>query len=156
VTDPTSLTNITGGATPQDIENIIGVLTGIVAIIMGSGIGMLALWLDYRKKRDIFQLHHAERMAAIEKGIELPPLPPEFFQSNRQGLRTPPEYLRRGLLWVLIGAAGSTALYFQSGTHLQAWWGLVLVAWGVANLLFYALDGRRKTTDSAGHDGAQR
>lgn len=155
MTDPSSLANIAGGASPRDIENIIGVLTGIVFVILAFGIGMLALWLDYRRKRDIFQLHHAERMAAIEKGIEVPPLPPEFFQSNR-GLRTPPEYLRRGLLWVLLGAAGATALYFQPGTRAQAWWGLVLAAWGVANLLFYALDSRRKATDSAGHDGAQR
>jgi len=38
------------------------------------------MWLDFRKKRELFQLHHAERMAAIEKGIDLPasndPRPP--------------------------------------------------------------------------------
>jgi Domain of unknown function (DUF6249) len=148
VTDPTSLADIAAAA--PHVQNILGALTGLVAIIMSFGIGMLAVWLDYRKKRDIFQLHHAERMAGIEKGIEVPPLPPEFFQANRRGLRTPPEYLRRGLLWLLIGAAGTVALYFQSGPHQQALWGLVLIAWGVANLLFYALDGRRKASAAPG------
>ena len=47
---------------------------------MGLGVGMLKLYLDYRKKREVIQLHHAERMAAIDKGIELPSLPPNSFR----------------------------------------------------------------------------
>jgi hypothetical protein len=41
----------------------------IVAIVLG--IGMLALWFDCRKKRVFFEWHHKERMAAIEKGMEV-------------------------------------------------------------------------------------
>jgi hypothetical protein len=67
---------------------IIGVLIPIVAIVMGLGIGMLKLSLDYRKKREILQAHHAERMAAIEKGIELPPLPPQFYGPETSSLAT--------------------------------------------------------------------
>ena len=47
----------------------------VLATALGVGIGMLALWIDYRKKRDIFELHHKERMLAIERGMEVPPLP---------------------------------------------------------------------------------
>jgi hypothetical protein len=151
---------MTSTATPKDLSviisssgphDLIGLLLPIITIVMGFGIGMLALWLDYRKKRDIFQLHHAERMAAIEKGIEVPPLPPEFFQATRP--RPPPDMLRRGLLWLLLGASGAAAMY-ESGAREQAWWGLVLFAWGIADLLFYALD-RRRHRSAASNTGAQ-
>ena len=115
----------------------------IIAIVMGIGIGMLSLVLDYRKKRDIFVLHHKERLAAIEKGMEVPPLPPEFFQEgNRKGQRHPSDYLRRGLVLVLVGAAITVALYRSTG-HDVYLWGLVPAAVGVAQLLFYFLMGRK-------------
>ena len=43
-----------------DIVPIVGVFIPIVAIVMGLGIGMLKLYLDYRKKRELIQLHVAE------------------------------------------------------------------------------------------------
>ena len=45
--------------------------------------------LNYRRKRDIFRLHHTQRMAAIEKGVQIPPLPREFFQDD--GAESPPQ-----------------------------------------------------------------
>ncbi|MGH8254008.1 MAG: DUF6249 domain-containing protein [Steroidobacteraceae bacterium] len=113
----------------------------IVAIVMGIGIGMLTLVLDYRKKRDMFALHHKERLAAIEKGIELPPLPTEFFQdSRRQRLRHPSDFLRRGLVLLFIGIAVTGAMY-QSAPDAYLW-GLVPAAIGVGLLLFYFMVGR--------------
>ncbi len=115
-------------------------LIPIVAIVMSLGVGMLSIWLDYRKKREMFQLHHAERMAAIEKGIELPPLPPEFFR-GRDRTRSAYCDLRRGFMWLLIGFAVTAALW---GTHNNnAWWGLVPSAVGVAYLLAYWVERRR-------------
>jgi hypothetical protein len=127
---------------PPDIVPIIGVFIPIVAIVMGLGIGMLKLYLDYRKKRELIQLHHAERMAAIDKGIELPSLPPEFFQEYRRPPLTNTTYLRRGLMWLLLGIAVTVAL---AATHnKEYWWGLVPAAVGVANLLTYFLATRDK------------
>jgi hypothetical protein len=54
----------------------------IVAIVMVFGSGMLKLYLNYLKRRDLFALHHQERMAALEKGIELPPWPEDLLQEN--------------------------------------------------------------------------
>jgi O-antigen/teichoic acid export membrane protein len=114
----------------------------IIAIVLGIGIGMLSLFLDYRKKREIFALHHQERMAAIEKGMEVPPLPPEFFRNgHRNRPRAPSDYLRNGLVLLCVGVAIMVALY---GSHNDAWlWGLVPAAVGVAQLLFYYLEGRK-------------
>jgi hypothetical protein len=117
----------------------------IVAIVMGIGIGMLGLWLDYRKKREIFELHHKERMAAIEKGMEVPPLPAELFQDHRRRLRAPGDYLRRGLTMVLIGLAIFVALYMTPGAGARvAYWGLVPSAIGLGNLFFYFIEGRKQ------------
>ena len=69
------------------VTAIIGVMIPIVAIVMGVGIGMLSLFLDYRKKREMFAMHHKERLAAIDKGMEVPPLPAEFFQDTRRRVR---------------------------------------------------------------------
>jgi Domain of unknown function (DUF6249) len=130
-----------GSSDPSDPTSIIGVLIPVIAIVMGIGIGMLSLYLDYRKKRSMYELHHKERMAAIEKGMDVPPLPPEFFENPRRRLRTRSDYLRRGLIWLLVGGAITAALYNQERS--ESLWGLVPTAVGLAYLLFYYLDGRQ-------------
>jgi hypothetical protein len=74
----------------EDIRHIIPFFVPIIAIILGIAIGMLGLILDYRKKSRMFELHHQERLLAIERGMEVPPLPPEFFfNPRRDGARVP-------------------------------------------------------------------
>jgi hypothetical protein len=153
--DPNTVAQaITRGS--QDPVAIIGVLIPIVAIVMGLGIGMLKIWLDFRKKREILQAHHAERMAAIDKGIELPALPPGFY--GAEGTSLPPEllqqelkgrqaglhYLRSGLMWLLVGIAIGVALYADHdvGDRSAAWWGGVPAAFGLSKLLFYFIANR--------------
>jgi hypothetical protein len=127
---------------------VLAISIPIVAIVMGIGIGMLALWLDYRKKRDIFELHHKERMAAIEKGMEVPPLPAELFSDYRKR-RTPADSLRRGLVLLPLGIAIVIALYMTPGAGAKAaYWGLVPAALGLGNLIFYYVEGRKAPTDA--------
>jgi hypothetical protein len=77
----------------------------VIAIVLGITCAMFGLYLDFRKKRDFVQLYHAERMAAIEKGIELPPLPEEYF-SGRSGRHSSPARTRRtGLILLFLGIA---------------------------------------------------
>jgi hypothetical protein len=116
----------------------IAVFIPIIAIVMGIGIGMLSIYFDYRKKQDMFALHHKERMAAIEKGMDVPPLPPEFFNEGRRCRpRAHGDFLRRGLVLLFVGAAVSAALY---NTQRDAYlWGLVPAAVGIAQLLYYYL-----------------
>ena len=160
--DPSSVADAIAKV-PVDPVAILGVMIPIVAIVMGLGIGMLKLWLDYRKKREILQAHHAERMAAIEKGIDLPPLPSQFYGSEAQSL--PPEeqlrgrhiglqYLRSGLMWLLIGIAISVALYanHDHDAHNAAWWGGVPAAFGLSKLLFYFIANRMNAAADARSD----
>ncbi|HEY2418628.1 MAG TPA: hypothetical protein VGH84_11965, partial [Steroidobacteraceae bacterium] len=38
-----------------DVVALMGIMVPIVAIVMGLSIGMLVVWLDFRKKREMFQ-----------------------------------------------------------------------------------------------------
>lgn len=133
---------------------VLGVMIPIIAIVMSIGIGMLALTLNYRRKREIFQLYHAQRMAAIEKGVELPPLPPEVLEGF-QRTSGPPQYvhLRRGLMLLFIGVVLFVAIYASDGLE-DAWWGLLPAAIGLADLMFYILAGRKLAAQDSAPRGA--
>lgn len=117
----------------------------IIAIIMGISSAMWGAWLNYRRRSDLLQAHHAERMAAIEKGIELPPLPPELLNpasnKDRSGEYSRFRHQRIGLILLLTGVAVSAALW---GTHQDSYlWGLVPAAVGIAYLLSSYLEARQ-------------
>jgi hypothetical protein len=134
--DPNSLPAII--AASSQLKELFSLAIPILAIVMGIGLVMVRVALDYRRKRELFQLYHAERMAAIEKGIEVLPLPPEFFQDYRH--RTSGSYLYRGLVWLLVGISVGMAM-FASGRHggNDALWSLIPISIGVANLLYFFL-----------------
>jgi hypothetical protein len=119
---------------------LLSMLIPMVAIIMGVSIGMLSLYLQFRRKREMFQLYHTERMAAIEKGIELPPMPPEFFEGRRRTELAPVRHRRSGLILLFLGIALTAALW---GTGAEAYlWGLIPAAIGLALLLSSVLEAR--------------
>jgi uncharacterized membrane protein len=136
-----------------ELRHILPFLIPIVAIVMGIGIAMLAVWIDYRKKRDIFELHHKERMFAIERGMEVPPLPPQLLAgaTSREPRCTtgPADYLRRGLMWLLVGCAVAGALAINRDIDSAAW-GLIPIAVGLAYLIYYGLDARTRRTSDRG------
>jgi hypothetical protein len=128
-------------------------LIPIVAIIMGIGIAMLAIYLDFRKKSETLKLYHAERMAAIEKGIELPPLPDKdkVLQPTRR--RAPHAANRNGgLILLFLGIAVTLALYETAGDP-AFWWGLVIVALGIALLVVAYFEAREHKGAFPGHSG---
>jgi hypothetical protein len=131
-----------------DVESILALSIPIIAIIMGIGLAMLSSWFDFRKKREIFELHHKERMAAIEKGMDVPELPQELLQGNRNGNGAPGCYLRAGFIWLLVGLAVMVALHAED--KRGAYFGLIPAAVGLANLLYYVFRPRlAKSTDNS-------
>jgi hypothetical protein len=134
-----------------DLKHILPFIIPTVAIVMGVGIGMLAIWLDFRKKREIFELHHKERMLAIERGMEVPPLPQALFDDSRRPPRVTEagDYLRRGLLWLLVGIAVVIGLVLNLSLANAAW-GLIPIAVGLAYLIFYATDARMRKAGGNG------
>ena len=118
---------------------IIAVCIPIVAIVMGIGIGMLAIWSEHKRKSQLLDQNHRERMHAIEKGIELPPLPPNLVgMTNGPSTASAAKSLRSGIMLVLIGIL----LFFAigvSGGEEGALFGLIPAAVGIANLVYAAI-----------------
>jgi hypothetical protein len=120
------------------------VMIPIVAIIMGVGVAMLGVWTDYKRKSEMFEMHHKERLLAIERGMEVPPLPMEFFRGASGNLvGSPNDRLRYGLIWLLVGLALMIALALNRSLESAAW-GLLPVAVGLANLIYYATVARNQ------------
>ncbi len=119
----------------------------IIAIIMGIGIGMLGLVLSYKKRKEMFALYHQERMAAIDKGIDLPPLPEGFFSEDAR-TPAPHRHLLKGLVWLFLGVAITTALYVNNWQKSTALFGLIPTAIGLAYLVYYALVGKRAAEEA--------
>jgi uncharacterized protein DUF6249 len=118
---------------------VIGVFIPIVAIVMGIGIGMLAIWSEHKRKAQLLEQNHRERMNALEKGIELPPLPPNVVGiSNGPSTSSPEKALRAGIMMTLIGVILFVAIA-AAGAERAALFGLIPAAIGIANLVYAAV-----------------
>jgi hypothetical protein len=117
-------------------------LIPIFGIVFGCSIAIVAIYTQYRHRKDAFALYHQERMAAIEKGIELPPAP-EGLLSEEEKPAHPRRQLLKGLIWLFIGIGLMVALWAESGRD-EAWFGLIPAGIGLAYLIYYAVAGKRE------------
>jgi hypothetical protein len=118
---------------------VIGVFIPIVAIVMGIGIGMLSIWSEHKRKAQLLEQNPRERMHALEKGVELPPLPPNVVgMSNGPSTASAAKSLRSGIMLVLIGVLLFFAIGVAGGRE-GALFGLIPAAVGVANLVYAAI-----------------
>lgn len=140
---------------------LFGMTIGIIAIVMGCGIPLLAIWTDYAKQRDAMTNWHKERMAALEKGLEAPPFPREFLSDEARAFewattgmttgqaagyraRCGGSGLTSGLVWIGIGAGTIILLHYQNIRGMHPAWSAIPFAIGVAYLLGYLLEGRAR------------
>src|SRR5689334_5305622 len=128
---------------------VIGVFIPIVAIVMGIGIGMLAIWSEHKRKSQILEQNHRERMHAIDKGIELPPLPMNLVgTSNGPSTASAAKSLRSAIMLLVIGIL----LFFGigvAGGKEGAIFGLIPAAVGVANLVYAAIQWEKEKKEAA-------
>lgn len=113
----------------------------VVAISMGVGVPsavlVVYLVLNYRKRLRLMELHHAERMAAIERGMELPPLPLELLEGSRRRSTS----LLPGLVWFFVGIGVMIAM--RATGESEGMIGLVPAGVGLAYLIYYFAEGRK-------------
>lgn len=115
----------------------------IAGMLFSIGLPLCAfvVWvvLDYRKRRRLIDLQHTERMAAIERGMDIPPLPSD---SGRPPTIRNRSTLLPGLIWLFVGVALTVGL---RGIEPYAYslFGLIPAGVGIAYLLYYALEGRK-------------
>jgi len=120
--------------------DVIGVFIPIIAIIMSLSIPIVFAIVDYRRRRDIVEANHKERLAAIERGMELPALPESFYQSIKPARRS--SYLLPGLVWLFVGIGIFVALGAIAG-HDVRMLGLIPAAVGLALLVYHFVEGRK-------------
>jgi hypothetical protein len=118
----------------DNLKIILPLLIPIIAIVMGISVAMISLVLDYRRKRAMYELVHKERLAAIDKGMEPPPFPPDFQLGKRRN-RTRNDLLRSGLVLLFVGIALCVALNLTHDEDLSWAWGLLPAAVGLARLI---------------------
>ncbi len=110
----------------------------LAAVVLGTGIPLLAIWCEFKKRQRLVEVCHQERMSALDKGIELPPFPSEPFRQSEEssdcgGSGTG---LKAGLIWLGIGLG---AIFFLE--KMAA----IPIGIGVAYLLYYAIEGRKRS-----------
>lgn len=126
-----------------DGGNIVFFVIPIVLIIMCIAFAMLRIFLDYRRRKEIVELHHKERIAAIEKGADVAALPKEYFDDFRgTNSLSLDEILRRALLWLLPGFAAIVVLSYEN--QEWNWWGLLPTSVGLAYLISYFVERARR------------
>lgn len=116
--------------------DVLALFIPIIAIVMGIGIGMMALWGEHKRKSQLLEQLHRERLHALEKGLEPPPIPGNL-AGNGDGSApaSAAKSLRSGVMLVLIGAILWVGIG-QTGGGDAAWFGLIPAAIGVGNLLY--------------------
>jgi hypothetical protein len=125
-------------------EDAVAVFIPLTAIFMSLLIPIVYAIVDYRRRRDIVEAHHRERMAAIERGTDIPPLPEAFYNPFRKSKG--PRYLLTGMIWFFIGVALFIALGAVAGDDVR-YFGLIPAGVGLAFLIYYAIEGRHEKRD---------
>lgn len=108
----------------------------ILGIVLGVGIAIIAIVTSHREKQKRVELRHRERLAAIEKGVELTPDPEPDAGVKKSST------LKSGLSGVFVGAV----LYFaldRVASEDVALFGLVPAALGLATLISYFVENRK-------------
>jgi len=135
---------------------MIGVIVPVVGIVMGIGIGMLAIWSEHKRKAQLLEQNHRERMHALEKGIEMPPLPPGLVNiGNGPATASAAKALRSGIMMTLIGIVLFIAIIVAGGTK-GALFGLIPAAIGVANLVYAAVLWKKEEKEERQKQEARR
>lgn len=133
----------------EEIVALFGILFGV-----GLPLSIPIVWivLNYRKRRRLMELHHTERMAAIERGMEIPPLPIELIAGG--GTRRRRTTLLPGLVWMFVGLAVLVSL--RSLAEEEALLGLIPTGIGIAYLLYYVIEGRKLEARQLEQESAER
>jgi len=120
---------------------------GTIAFLAMIGFVAFRLWLSHDKRVMI----HRERLAAVEKGIELPPLEHEVRRGNMNVQRI---LLLAGLTWISVGITVFVVLSAMLANpshvteeipHGMQWIGLAPLFIGISHLIvFFVGRGKEK------------
>lgn len=138
----------------DSIKEYLGMGMGFFARAAGFGLAFLAIWSDYRKRRDLIDMLHREPMLAFEKGLELPEIPRTLVGESpeaKPGHVSPTKGLKGGLIWLVTGLGFTLFFAFEVGRTGDGRWngpnpalGLIPAGIGVVNLICYWVERRAR------------
>jgi hypothetical protein len=113
------------------------------ALIVAALAAAFVAWMYFRHKerRHRLEIAHAERLAAMDKGIPLPELPLDPQLTKKPG--DPREMLLHGIVWTALGFGGVVAMFLVPNGFLPWPLAMPLVFLGIGLILFYALGSKR-------------
>ena len=127
----------------NDPGELIGPLIGLVCGTIAMFIPIIFIVTRSRRLQRAIELAHAERMAAIERGMELPPAPIELLADQLANAKRPRTALLPGLVWLFVGLAiAVTRLAGEDGAPLLI--GLIPTALCFSYLIYYFVDERKQ------------
>ncbi len=122
-----------------------GQIIPIVSIVGGLSLGGLFWWLVIRAQVRAREMLHAERLAAIEKGLPPPDEPAAGGGGVANGSSgSPPpaaaeKALGTGLFWLFLGAGAIVSLRIVNPGGTSWGWGVLPAALGLAYLAGFAV-----------------
>jgi uncharacterized membrane protein len=131
--------------------DIVGVFIPIVAIVFGIGAAMLSSWTEHRRRSQLMEQSHRERMLALEKGVPVPDIPDNLINgkaADRDPRRAVANAIRVGVVLVGIGVVLYFALQRVSDEDV-ALFGLIPAVIGAANLVYAGILARNLRTPSS-------
>jgi Domain of unknown function (DUF6249) len=126
--------------------DVIGVFIPIVAIVFGIGMGALSTWTEHKRRSQLLEQSHRERMAALEKGQPLPDVPAGLINGKAEDANprnAPLRAMRTGLTLLGIGIVLFFGLQRLTGGDV-ALFGLIPAVIGAANLVYAGLLSRKE------------
>lgn len=119
----------------MDVE-VVAVMIPIIGLLVGVAIAIVSIVTSHRQKLRRTEARHKERLAAIDKGLELPLDPVEPENGKKGGS------LRSGLVGLFVGVVLYFALREVADDDI-ALFGLIPAAIGLANLITYFVESRK-------------
>jgi hypothetical protein len=130
----------------DQLQNIYGMIIGLVAVVGGLGIGLYAVRVsvttEHKRKMAAEEARHKERMALIEKGMD--PLLAEK--------KLPRDYSQGSLLWGLLLAGIGLGAFIGNFVSLHPTGkpdlvvnAMALLFGGLGLLVYYGIRGKKGT-----------
>ena len=121
-----------------------GELIGLVAVILVFSIPIIYMIARSRRLQRAMELLHTERMAAIERGMDLPPSSLEILGDRIADSKRPRTALLPRLVWLFVGLAITFSRLSVDGHDAPLMIGLIPVGIGLAYLIYYFVEERKQ------------
>src|SRR5215831_4880437 len=128
----------------MDIEGIMALSIGMVFVVLAFSIPIFSILTRSRRLQRAMELLHTERMAAIERGMDLPATSLELLGDQVSKSKRPRTALLPGLVWLFVGIAISVSRLSLDGHDAPLMVGLIPAGIGLAYLIYYFVEERKQ------------